>query len=398
MTVQTKADLLRIQEEMREARASETHHVYVCGGGGCISTGCQQTKEAVEEYLTQTDLNKHVGMTFTGCMGLCTLGPVLVIEPEGVFYVKVSPQMAKEILYHHIGHGRIIEAYTYYDAQQKKHIPLMKDIPFFSEQVKIALRNCGKVDFASLADYIAQGGYQPLCKALNTGRADVVDEMKRSGLRGRGGGGFPTGRKWEAGMNAPGEQKYIICNADEGDPGAFMDRSLLESDPFGLIEGMMIGAYAIGANMGYVYVRAEYPIAVERLNNAIAQAREAGLLGKKILGTDFDFDLEVRIGAGAFVCGEETALMASVEGKRGEPSQKPPFPFERGLYGCPTIINNVETFANVPAIFDKGAEWFASYGVGASKGTKVFALAGDIVNAGITEVPMGISLGDLVFK
>ena len=399
MTIKNIGDLLEIASAYQAEREGFPHHVYVCGGGGCISSNCIQTRDALVEYLTEKELTDTVGTTFTGCMGLCALGPVMVVEPEGVFYVKVTPQMAREIVDRHILGGQIVEEYTFYDPNLKKHIPYKKDIPFFSEQVQIALRNCGHVDFSSLESYIAAGGFSALGKALTEmDRAAVVNEMKLSGLRGRGGGGFPTGVKWEAGMKAPGEQKYIICNADEGDPGAFMDRSLIESDPFGLIEGMMIGAYAIGANMGFVYVRAEYPIAVERLSAAITLAREAGLLGKHILGTDFDFDLEVRIGAGAFVCGEETALMHSVEGKRGEPSQKPPFPFERGLYGCPTIINNVETFANVPAIIDRGAEWFASYGVGKSKGTKVFALAGDIVNAGIAEVPMGIPLGDLIFK
>ncbi|MCL1964545.1 MAG: FAD-dependent oxidoreductase [Firmicutes bacterium] len=399
MIVKTKGDLQKTREDVRAAREAYTKHVFVCGGGGCVSTGCMDTKAAVEEYLRNTELAQTVGMTFTGCMGLCAFGPVMLVEPEGVFYVNVTPQKAKEILYHHIGHGKIMEEYTYYDQNAKRHIPLMKDIPFFSQQIKIALRNCGRIDFSSLDEYIAEGGFSALAKALTEmDRKAVVEEIKRSGLRGRGGAGFPTGIKWEAGMNAPGGQKYIACNADEGDPGAFMDRSLIESDPFGLMEGLMIGAYAIGASKGFVYVRAEYPIAVERLGHAIRLAREAGLLGEKILGTKFAFDLEVRIGAGAFVCGEETALMSSVEGKRGEPAQKPPFPFESGLYGCPTIINNVETLANVPAIIDKGADWYAALGVGKSKGTKVFALAGDIINAGIAEVPMGIPLGDLIFK
>ena len=399
MNVKTKADLKKIAKAFGDEQGKYSRHVYVCGGGGCISTGCVATRDAVAEYIAGNGLEETVGMTFVGCMGLCALGPVMIVEPEGVFYTKVTPKMAQEIVESHVSQGKIIEEYTYYDQNTKKHIPQIENIPFFSKQVKIALRNCGKVDFASLESYIAQGGFSPLAKVLTEmDRKAIVEEMKLSGLRGRGGGGFPTGLKWEAGMNAPGDQKYIVCNADEGDPGAFMDRSLIESDPFGLIEGMMIGGYAIGANKGVVYVRAEYPIAVERLNHAINLANEAGLLGKKILGTAFDFTLEVRIGAGAFVCGEETALMNSVEGKRGEPVQKPPFPFERGLYGCPTIINNVETFANVPAIIDQGAAWFAAYGVGNSKGTKVFALAGDVVNAGIAEVPMGISLGDLVFE
>ncbi len=399
MTIKTVRDLQKVAKEFNEAQEPFKSHVFVCGGGGCYSAGCLATRDAVTEYLTQTGLDKTVGVTFTGCMGLCALGPVMYIMPEGVFYVKVTAAMAKEILYNHIGHGKVLEEYTYYDVNEKHHIPLMKDIPFFAEQLPIALRNFGKVDFLSLPNYIAVGGFSALAKALTEmDRKAVVEELKRSGLRGRGGGGFPTGVKWEAGYNAPGDQKYIICNADEGDPGAFMDRSLIESDPFGIIEGMMIGAYAIGANMGFVYVRAEYPIAVDRLRKAIESAREAGILGKNILGSKFSFDLEVRIGAGAFVCGEETALMHSVEGMRGEPSQKPPFPFEKGLYGCPTIINNVETFANVPVILSKGADWFASIGVGRSKGTKVFALAGDIVNAGIAEVPMGITLGNLIFN
>ncbi len=399
MMVKSVDELQRIAREFTEGREKYTQHILVCGGGGCISTGCTATRDAVSSYLAERGLTESVGATFTGCMGLCALGPIMVIQPQGTFYVKVTPQMAREIIDRQIIGGETIEAYTYFDQNTKKHIPLMKDIPFFSEQTQVALRNCGRIDFSSLEEYIAIGGFSALAKALTEmDRQAVVEEMKLSGLRGRGGGGFPTGVKWEAGLNAPGEQKYIICNADEGDPGAFMDRSLIESDPFGLIEGMMIGAYAIGASAGFVYVRAEYPIAVERLNAAIAEARKAGLLGKKILGTKFDFDLEVRIGAGAFVCGEETALMNSVEGKRGEPTQKPPFPFERGLYGCPTIINNVETFANVPAIIDRGASWFAGYGVGKSKGTKVFALTGDVLNAGIAEVAMGISLGDLIFK
>ena len=397
MIIKNSGDLKTIADAYKGERAGYAHHVYVCGGGGCVSSGCIATRDATSAFVEAHNLTNSVGITFSGCMGLCALGPVMYIEPEGAFYVKVTPAIAEEILNKHLIGGQIAEEYTYFDKAAGKHIPLMKDIPFFSHQVKTALRNCGKVDFTSIDSYIAEGGFEGLAKALDTGREAVIDQMKISGLRGRGGGGFPTGIKWEAGYKAAGDQKYIICNADEGDPGAFMDRSLIESDPYNLIEGMMIGAFAIGANMGYVYVRAEYPIAVERLNAAINTARECGILGKNIFGSKFDFDLEVRIGAGAFVCGEETALMHSVEGQRGEPSQKPPFPFESGLFGCPTIINNVETFANVPAIITRGGEWFASYGVGKSKGTKVFALSGDIVNSGIAEVPMGISVGDLVF-
>lgn len=399
MSIKTIQDLQNIKKSFLEKQAQYKHHVYVCGGGGCISTNCLQTRDAVLDCIKQNNLEDDVAVTLTGCMGTCAVGPVMYIEPEGIFYTKVNVKKAIEIIEAHIIEGRILADYTFYDNNLQKHIPRLKDIPFFAEQVQIALRNCGKIDFASMENYIAKDGYAAIAKAV-TGmtQADVVEEIKKSGLRGRGGGGFPTGIKWQAGMNAKGDQKYIVCNADEGDPGAFMDRSLLEGDPHGIIEGMMLGGYAIGANMGYVYVRAEYPIAVERLNAAIAEARAEGILGKNIFGSDFSFDLEIRIGAGAFVCGEETALMASIEGERGEPKQKPPFPFESGLYGCPTIINNVETFANVPAIINKGADWFASYGVGSSKGTKVFALAGDIVNTGIVEVAMGISLGDLIYK
>jgi len=294
---------------------------------------------------------------------------------------------------------KVLEEHTFYDTTEGRHIPQMDEIPFFAEQVRIALRNCGIIEFGNIESYIANDGYMGIAKALGSMSAkDVVDEVKASGLRGRGGGGFPTGVKWEAGYKAAGERKFIVCNADEGDPGAFMDRSIIEGDPHNLIEGMMLGGYAIGATHGYVYVRAEYPIAVERLGKAIDEARKYGLLGGKVLGSDFEFDLEIRIGAGAFVCGEETSLMASIEGQRGEPRQKPPFPFQKGLFGCPTIINNVETFANIPAILTDGAAAFAAIGTEKAKGTKVFALAGDIVNSGIIEVPIGTTMGDIIFK
>ena len=398
MIIKSKADLADIKKAYHKNLDSVKYHVTVCGGGSCVSSGCIAVRDTVLKFMEENKLNEKAGLTFTGCMGLCSMGPLMVIEPEGVLYVKVTPDMAKDIIGRHVIVGEIAEEYTFYDEKAKKHIPLMNDIPFFSEQVKIALRNCGKVDYASLDSYIAADGFAALSKALGVDRQAVIDEVKLSGLRGRGGGGFPAGIKWEAGYKAEGDTKYIICNADEGDPGAFMDRSIIESDPFGLIEGMMIGAYAIGAQKGFVYIRAEYPIAVERLSKAIDIAREAGLLGEKILGSSFSFDLEIRIGAGAFVCGEETALMHSVEGLRGEPSQKPPFPFESGLFGCPTIINNVETFANIPAILSKGGAWFASFGTEKSKGTKVFALAGDIRHSGLAEVPMGYRIGDLIYK
>ncbi len=399
MNISTIQNLTEIKDSFIKQNSVYQHHILVCGGGGCISTNCEATKTAVAETIEELGLSDKVKITFTGCMGICAAGPVMIIEPAGILYTFVNPAKAKEIVNAHIIEDRIIEDYTFYDNNLQKRIPKMAEIPFFSEQVQIALRNCGKIDFASLENYIARDGYLGIAKTLNSmSAADTVEEVKKSGLRGRGGGGFPTGIKFEAGLKAQSEQKYIVCNADEGDPGAFMDRSLLEGDPHSIIEGMMIGAYAIGANMGYIYVRAEYPIAVERLGAAIEEARAAGILGKGIFGSKFDFDLEIRIGAGAFVCGEETSLLASVEGERGEPKQKPPFPFERGLYGYPTIISNVETFANIPPILINGADWFAGYGVGKSKGTKVFALAGDIINSGIVEVPMGISLGELIFK
>ena len=398
MRIQSTADLAAIAKAYRDEQAGAKYHVTVCGGGACVSSGCIASRDAALQFIEENKLGDKVRLTFTGCMGMCSMGPLVYIEPEGVLYVKVTSDMARDILGRHVIVGEIPEEYTFLDEKTGRHIPLMKDVPFFSEQVKIALRNCGKVDYASLESAVANGGFEALARALSMERKAVVEEVKLSGLRGRGGGGFPTGLKWEAGYKAREGDKYIICNADEGDPGAFMDRSLIESDPFGLIEGMIIGAYAIGAQKGYVYIRAEYPIAVERLSVAIEKSREAGLLGENILGSGFNFDLEIRIGAGAFVCGEETALMHSVEGLRGEPTQKPPFPFESGLFGCPTIINNVETFANVPAILKEGGAWFASFGTEKSKGTKVFALAGDIRYSGLAEVPMGYTLGDLVYK
>jgi NADH:ubiquinone oxidoreductase subunit F (NADH-binding) len=315
-----------------------------------------------------------------------------------VFYCNMTPEKIVQVVDKHLIGGNIVMDYTFLDENTGEHIPYMKDIPFFKDQVKIALRNCGTIDYDSIEEYISRGGYFAFQKAVETlGRQGVYEELKASGLRGRGGAGFPTGTKWESGYNAVGDQKYIVCNADEGDPGAFMDRSILEGDPHSIIEAMMLGGYTIGANKGYVYVRAEYPIAVERLSEAIETARAFGLLGENILGTGFSFDVEIRIGAGAFVCGEETALLNSIEGKRGEPRQKPPYPFQKGLFGCPTIINNVETLANVPAIILNGAEWYAAYGVGRSKGTKVFALAGDIRYSGIIEIPMGMHMGDIVY-
>jgi NADH:ubiquinone oxidoreductase subunit F (NADH-binding)/(2Fe-2S) ferredoxin/NAD-dependent dihydropyrimidine dehydrogenase PreA subunit len=371
----------------------------VCGGAGCVSSHCDKVVEALNKAVLSGGLSKDVRVVVTGCIGLCAYGPCMIVEPDGVFYGNLTPEKVQAVVDRHLKGGQIAKEFCYYDEEKGDYIPHMKDIGFFSEQVRIALRNCGRVDFSSIEDYIANDGYFAATKVImDMGREKTVQELIDSGLRGRGGAGFPTGIKWQSGMNAPGDQKYLICNADEGDPGAFMDRSVLEGDPHSVIEAMIIGGYVIGANKGYVYVRAEYPLAVERLGKALEQAKERGLLGKNILGTGVEFDIEIRIGAGAFVCGEETALINSIEGRRGEPRQKPPFPFQAGLWNVPTIINNVETLANVPAIIIKGAQWFASFGVGKSRGTKVFALAGDIVNPGIIEIPMGMTLRNIIYK
>lgn len=398
-TIIARNDLDQIKKSYIDTCDTYKYRVLICGGGGCISSGCAAAEKALRNELETRGLTDSVQVEITGCMGLCALGPVMLVQPGGIFYVEITPERIGDIVKTHLMGDEIIAEYTYYDAEQKKHIPKMEDIGFYKQQVKIALRNCGEMDFSSIEAYISRDGYYVAENALkNLQPQAVVTEITNSGLRGRGGAGFPTGVKWAAGMNAPKGQKYIICNADEGDPGAFMDRSILEGDPHSIIEGMILGAYAIGADKGFVYVRAEYPIAIERLQKAIEQAEETGILGKNIFGSGIDFELEIRIGAGAFVCGEETALIASIEGKCGEPRQKPPFPFQSGLFGCPTIINNVETFANIAPIMLGGADWYAQYGTEKSKGTKVFALAGDIVNSGIIEVPMGIKLHDIVYN
>lgn len=395
-----RAMLEQIKEAYNEAQSRYEKEVLVCGGAGCVSSGCAAVQEALVNSLSAHGLRERVRVTVTGCMGTCAAGPVLLVNPEGVFYTSMTPERVEEVVQQHLVGCKILEEYAFFDHEQGKRIPYIKDIPFFSQQVRIALRNCGRMEYASLEAYIARDGYFAIEKALAEGGDFVVDELKASGLRGRGGAGFPTGVKWESGRKAvsPDGRKYMVCNADEGDPGAFMDRSILEGDPHGVIEGMLLGGFAIGADKGYIYVRAEYPLAVERLSNAIEQARQAGLLGEGILGSGFSFDLEIRIGAGAFVCGEETSLLSSIEGRRGEPRQKPPFPFESGLFERPTIINNVETLANAAPIILNGAGWYRSFGTEKSAGTKVFALAGDIRNAGIIEVPMGIHLGDIIYK
>ncbi|MDD5017650.1 MAG: NADH-quinone oxidoreductase subunit NuoF [Eubacteriales bacterium] len=397
--IKTIKQLENIKTAYNDEQAKYKHRVYVCSGAGCVSSGCALVRDAVLSEIEKLGLTGDVRVYETGCMGTCAVGPVMLVMPERVFYTELDEDKAKEIVRTHIAGGKMIEKYTFFDNSLEKHVPVIDDIGFFKNQVKVALRNCGAIEYGHLEASVANGGYFAAYKSLcDMTPEQVVGEVKKSGLKGRGGAGFPTGIKWDAALKQDNDKKYIVCNADEGDPGAFMDRSIIEGDPHTVIEGMLIAGYAIGAKMGYIYVRAEYPIAVDRMTAAIKEAREAGLLGDDIFGSGFTFDIELRIGAGAFVCGEETALMSSIEGNRGEPKQKPPFPFQRGLFGNPTIINNVETLANVPVIIDKGGPWYAQYGTEDSKGTKVFALAGDVVNTGIVEVPIGIPLGDIIFE
>lgn len=392
-------DLVKIKKDYLNNLERYKHQILVCSGAGCVSSNCAEVRDAIIEEINCNKLQDDVLVTETGCMGTCAVGPVILILPERIFYTDLTPEIAKQIVKSHIIKGEILTEHTFYDVSLNKRVPKIDDIDFFKSQVKIALRNCGIIEYNNIEAYIARNGYLALFDTLSNKKSlDIIEELKKSGIRGRGGAGFPTAVKWLAGYNAMSDAKYIVCNADEGDPGAFMDRSIIEGDPHTVIEGMILGGYAIGANNGYVYVRAEYPIAVERLTEAIEQAYSRGMLGQNIFNSDFNFDLEIRIGAGAFVCGEETSLMASIEGQRGEPKQKPPFPFQKGLFGKPTIINNVETFAAVPIILMKGGDWYAQYGTEKSKGTKVFALAGDIVNTGIVEVPIGMSVGDILFK
>ena len=376
-------------------------HVLICGGTGCTSSGSIALRDTLAAELQAKGLENEVKIVMTGCFGLCALGPIMIIYPEGTFYSMVKKEDIPEIVEEHLLKGRIVERLVYTDTgEEKKPDPAtvsLNDTAFYKKQKRIALRNCGVINPEDIDEYIARDGYFALEKVLTKMTPDdVIKEVLDSGLRGRGGGGFPTGRKWAFTKASVSDQKYVVCNADEGDPGAFMDRSLLEGDPHALIEAMAICGYAVGADQGYVYVRAEYPIAVKRLQIAIDQAREYGLLGKNIFGTDFNFDMEIRLGAGAFVCGEETALMTSIEGNRGEPRPRPPFPAVKGLFGQPTVENNVETFANIAQIILNGAEWFASMGTEKSKGTKVFALGGKIKNTGLVEIPMGITLREII--
>ena len=372
-------------------------HVLVCGGTGCTSSNSQQIIDALETEIAAAGLADEVKVVKTGCFGLCALGPIMIVYPEGSFYSEVKPSDVPEIVEEHLLKGRIVKRLLYKETVQESNVKSLNETNFYAKQHRVALRNCGVINPENIDEYIAVDGYEALGKVLTEMTPQqVIDEILESGLRGRGGAGFPTGRKWSFAAANQADQKYVCCNADEGDPGAFMDRSVLEGDPHVVIEAMAIAGYAIGASQGYIYVRAEYPIAVHRLQVAIKQAREYGLLGKNIFGSGFDFDLDLRLGAGAFVCGEETALMTSIEGRRGEPRPRPPFPAVKGLFQKPTVLNNVETYANIPQIILKGADWFKSMGTEKSKGTKVFALGGKIKNTGLVEVPMGTTLREIV--
>uniref|UniRef100_UPI002FE56F15 NADH-quinone oxidoreductase subunit NuoF n=1 Tax=Marinisporobacter balticus TaxID=2018667 RepID=UPI002FE56F15 len=374
-------------------------HVLICGGTGCTSSGSQTLIETFHKELEKNDLTNEVKVVKTGCFGLCEAGPIVIVYPEGAFYSHVKIEDVKRITEEHLLKGRIVKELLFKEAIEEDKIRSINEVDFYKKQKRVALKNCGVINPEEIKEYIAFDGYKALGKALTEmTREEVIDEVKKSGLRGRGGGGFPTGLKWEFTYKAKGDQKYVVCNADEGDPGAFMDRSVLEGDPHAVIEAMVIAGYAIGANQGYIYVRAEYPIAVHRLEIAINQAREYGLLGKNIFDKGFDFDLEIRLGAGAFVCGEETALLNSIEGKRGMPRPRPPFPANKGLWGKPTMLNNVETYANITKIILNGSDWFAGMGTEKSKGTKVFALGGKINNTGLVEIPMGTTLREVIYE
>ena len=372
-------------------------HVLVCGGTGCTSSGSQKIMEKLKEELAKQGLTDEVAVVQTGCHGLCALGPIMIVYPDAAFYSMVKEEDIPEIVSEHLLKGRVVKRLLYQETVTPAGVKALIDTDFYKKQHRIALRNCGIINPESIEEYIGTGGYEALGKVLTEMTPDdVIQTLLDSGLRGRGGGGFPTGLKWKLAKQNDADQKYVCCNADEGDPGAFMDRSILEGDPHAVLEAMAIAGYAIGASQGYIYVRAEYPIAVERLKIAIQQARDMELLGKDIFGTGFNFDIDLRLGAGAFVCGEETALMTSIEGNRGEPRPRPPFPAQKGLFGKPTILNNVETYANIPQIILNGPEWFASMGTEKSKGTKVFALGGKINNTGLVEIPMGTTLREVI--
>lgn len=372
--------------------------VLICSGAACLSSGEEAVKNKLISEINEKKLNDEVKIIETGCMGPCQYGPVMVVYPDGSFYINLNEEKVERIVNEHFIKGRPVKEYLWETKEARKKVEEKKIVPFFEKQKKIVLSNCGNIDPENIDEYIGTGGYEALGKVLTEMTPEqVIDVVTKSGLRGRGGAGFPTGLKWKFAREAKGDEKFIICNGDEGDPGAFMDRSVCEGDPHAVLEGMAIAGYAIGANKGYIYIRAEYPLAVKRLQIALKQAKKYGLIGKNIFESGFDFDIDIRIGAGAFVCGEETALIASIEGKRGQPRPKPPFPAQKGLWGKPTVINNVETLANLRHIILKGPEWFASFGTEKSKGTKVFALSGKVVNTGLVEVPIGITLREIIF-
>ena len=372
-------------------------YVLICGGTACCSGGGDKIAEEFKKQLAEQKLDETVQVVTTGCLGFCEQGPIVKILPQGTFYVQVKDADVKEIVAEHLVKGRVVQRLCY-DPEQAKKLVAEANIPFYQKQYRIVLRNCGVIDPEKIEDYIARDGYKAMEKVLFEMKPeDVVEEILKSGLRGRGGAGFPTGMKWKFAMQQPKGQKYMVCNADEGDPGAYMDRSTLEGDPHSVLEAMVIAGYAIGASKGFIYIRAEYPLAIHRLQVAIKQAKELGLLGDDILGSGFSFDIELRFGAGAFVCGEETALLQSIEGLRGMPRPRPPFPAVKGLWGCPTVINNVETLANIPVIINNGADWFNKIGTATTKGTKVFALTGKVNNSGLIEVPMGTTLREIIF-
>ena len=372
-------------------------YILVCGGTACCSGGGLGVIDAFKKELAEAGLQDKVQVVVTGCLGFCEQGPIVKVLPQGTFYVQVQEKDVKEIVSEHLVKGRVVQRLCY-DPDQAKKLVAEANIPFYQKQYRIVLRNCGVIDPEKIEDYIARDGYKAIEKVLFEMKPEeVVEEMLKSGLRGRGGAGFPTGMKWKFAMQQPKGQKYMVCNADEGDPGAYMDRSTLEGDPHSILEAMIIAGYAIGASKGFIYIRAEYPLAIQRLEIAIRQAKELGLLGDDILGSGFDFDIELRFGAGAFVCGEETALLQSIEGNRGMPRPRPPVPAVKGLWGCPTVINNVETLANIPVIINKGADWFNKIGTATTKGTKVFALTGKVNNSGLIEVPMGTTLREIIF-
>ena len=374
-------------------------HILICGGTGCKSANADKILSELNRSIEKYGLQDKVKVIMAGCFGFCAKGPIVKIEPDDTFYIQVTPEDAEDIIKNHIVYGNVVERLLFTDPSDNSKIKSQHNIPFYKKQMRIALRNCGVIDPENIKEYIAADGYKALGNILkNYEPIEVINEITKSGLRGRGGGGFPTGVKWKFARESKSDVKYIICNADEGDPGAFMDRSILEGDPHSVLEAMAIAGYSIGASNGYIYIRAEYPLAVSRLLVAIRQAKEAGLLGENILNSGFNFDIEIKYGAGAFVCGEETALIKSIEGSRGEPTNKPPFPAVSGLWSKPTSVNNVETFANIPAILNKGADWYSSIGTEKSKGTKVFALAGKINNVGLVEVPMGITLREIIYE